>query len=95
MMKNFTVIGNMLFFHVNLDGKYDSSNFLVEIPPEIYYRLTQYTMIGYIGRPNFDKNDAYPWQAYISEKNGKYYLKTQNQFSGKFIFSSYMYIKDI
>lgn len=44
MMKNFTVIGNMLFCHIVINKKEPSQN-VVEVPFEIYRRLTSYSNV--------------------------------------------------
>ena len=48
--ENFTVIGNVLFCHIRVDGVKANGN-IAEIPPAIYQRLTQSTTKGIITRP--------------------------------------------
>ena len=93
--ENFTVIGNMLFIHVKLNRAFESNENIIEIPPEIYYRVINYSIMGTL--EGLDKNyvNSFTWKAFISEENGKYYIKTAVELNGNFVFSAYMYLKDI
>lgn len=47
MMKNFTVIGNLLFVHVSITGKpYTSGQTLIKIPPAIFNRMISFNQRG-------------------------------------------------
>ena len=74
--ENFTVIGNILFFHIKTNRQINANGNIIEIPPEIYYRVLTKTISGYIGRTTEDRTDSYGWSVYISKENDKYYLKT-------------------
>ena len=43
MMKNFTVIGNLLFCHIRITKDILAGNGIVEIPPKIFDRLEHKT----------------------------------------------------
>ena len=95
--ENFTVIGNVLFCHIKINEPLEIDDVIAEIPPEIYYRLIQETVMGTISR-KFGMNvfDVYKLSAYVSEEDGKYYLKTLDLLNGAyFIFTAYMFLKDI
>ena len=95
--KNFTVIGNILLFHINLTKDVQSNSNIIEIPPALYYRINQHTLIGTIVRPLVTPtaNDSFTRGFYIAEQNGKYYLKSESNIPGYHIISAYVHLKDI
>ena len=93
--ENYTVIGNVLFCHIRVDGVKANDN-IAEIPPAIYQRLTQNTTKAIICRPlQPNVNDAYLYNIYVFRENGKYYLKTQIEIDKFAIVTAYMFLKDI
>ena len=95
--ENFTVIGNVLFCHIKLNKPVEIDDIIAEIPPEIYYRLIQESVMGTIVR-QFGRNvfDSYKLSVRVSNDDGKYYLKTLDRIDGAFfIFTAYMFLKDI
>ena len=94
--ENFTVIGNILFLHIMMISEIDYDTIIIEIPPEIYHRLTIRSIIGNLSRPfDIQNSDAYTWNFYFSEESGKYYLNTVNKISGTYLITAYAPLKDI
>lgn len=95
--ENFTVIGNILFLHVTSKKSAENNSIIVEIPPEIYKRLTIRSIMCNASRPfsNISDYDSYTLKFYFSEENGKYYLKTVNSMSNIYIITAYAPLKDI
>ena len=95
--KNFTVIGNILFCHIEINRILQSNDIIVEIPPAIYNRIIQESIVGNLVRQLGTNNfDSYMLNAYIYKEGNKYYIKTTNGTGGtSFIFLAYMVLKDI
>lgn len=94
--ENFTVIGNILFFHIMMRDDIEYDSIIIEIPPEIYHRLTIRSIIGNLSRPfNIHNSDSSIWNFYFSEDNGKYYLKTEATISGTYLITAYAPLKNI
>lgn len=93
--ENFTVIGNVLFFHVKTNGVMNDTN-IVEIPPAIYRRLIQRSVFSFISREfDFDGNDSYKVNIYVHEEKDKYYLRSDTIINSPFIITAFMFLKDI
>ena len=93
--ENFTVIGNVLFFHVKTNGVMNDTN-IVEIPPAIYRRLIQRSAFASISREfNFNGNDSYKLNIYVCEEKGKYYLRSATVINSSFFITAFMFLKDI
>ena len=95
--ENFTVIGNMLLFHIKLNKNIGSNSNIIEIPPALYYRIGQHTILGTVVRPVTmpTSNDSASRAFYITEQNGKYYLKSESNIPAYYIISAFAHLKDI
>jgi hypothetical protein len=95
--ENFTVIGNILFCHIKINRILQANDSIIEIPPEIYNRITHVSVVGNLVRQLGTENtDSYILNAYIYNERGKYYIKTATATGGtSFIFMAYMVLKDI
>lgn len=60
--ENFTIIGNVLFFHVLSTGALTSNKKLIEVPPEIFRRVVSRECIAFIsyGVIDYAKSSVYP-----------------------------------
>ena len=95
--ENFTVIGNILFCHIKLMKSIESNSNIIEIPPALYYRINQHTLLGTVVRPVImtTSNDSALRAFYITEQNGKYYLKSESNIPANYIISAFAHLKDI
>lgn len=51
--ENFTVIGNILFLHVKYVGSLPNDTVLIVLPPEIFKRLSSYSISLYSSQTSF------------------------------------------
>lgn len=90
MIKNFTVIGNMLFCHIKLNNiAFNPDDNIAEVPPALYDRIMQNGIYGSLVRERsnqYNLNDSRPRSVYIDEDNGKYYIKTPEEILGPYLF---------
>lgn len=95
--ENFTVIGNILLFHIYLRKDVEANSNIIEIPPVLYHHINQHNLIGFIVRPldTPKANDSFVRGFYITEQNGKYYLRSEANITGYHIISAYVHLKDI
>ena len=95
--ENFTVIENILLIHINLINNFQANSNIIEIPPALYHRIYQRTLICNIVRPLRIQsvNDAFTQPFYIAVENGKYYLRSEKLINGYHIISAYVHLKDI
>jgi hypothetical protein len=94
--ENFTVIGNILFCHIKLNKDLNDNDNIIEIPPALYYRICQKTiMFNFLRQRGSEDIDSYTRVTYISEENGKYYIKIFHGTVGTFFITSYVILKDI
>ena len=91
--ENFTVIGNVLFCHIEVSHVEPNSN-IAEIPPAIYNRLLQSSTKAIVCRIS-NLNDSYIFGIFVSKENGKYYLKIGDYVNGTFLVTAFMFLKDI
>lgn len=93
MMKNFTVIGNVLFIHVFLN--YAKANEpIVEIPNEIGKRCIQKSASGFLQLLSFDGN-GYIFNGIIIYKDDKYYLASSTDINSRYYATAFLFLKDI
>ena len=95
--ENFTVVGNMLFCHILSKKDIEDDGIVVEIPPEIFKRVYQSSVLASLVR-KLDKDlyqDSYTRHMYLYEDNGKYYLRTKERAYTDFMFIAYLPLKDI
>lgn len=71
--ENFTVIGNVLFVHVNYNGEAPVGTRLVEIPPSICDRLLTFSNVA-SGSYSTKGSDSGNIRVTIADYNGKCYL---------------------
>ena len=95
--ENFTVVGNILFCHIFVERDIDDDGIVVEIPPEIFKRINQGTLLASIVRSvdMASYGDSYTRHMYLYVDNGKYYFRTKEKVYGNFIFIAYLPLKDI
>lgn len=96
MMKNFTVIGNMLFCHFKLVAPFKATDNLIEVPPEIVDRIPNYSNAFFGGTLGSDPGTAQlPLSIY--HDNGKYYMRAFKDInvSAKSYMCGIYYLKDI
>ena len=94
--ENFTVIGNILFCHIKLNRDLNDNEIIVEVPPALYYHINQKTiMFNFLRQLGSKDIESYTRVAYLSEENGKYYIKIFHGTIGTFIITSYIILKDI
>ena len=95
--ENFTVIGNILFCHIFVKKDIENDGKVVEIPPEIFNRLYQSSVLASLVRviDNALYRDSYTRHMYLNVENDKYYFNTQELANGGFMFIAYLPLKDI
>lgn len=97
MMKNFTVIGNLLICHIILNEATPASEPIIEIPPAIFNRLLFYSNIGYMVMNKLDRIGGYSFYTGVKEIDNKHYLvasATMDNRTYKYLFACYP-LKDI
>ena len=71
--ENFTVIGNVLFFHFKFDKDAERGTLMIEIPTKIVDRLLFYTTIAKSCFGRLEASAGY-FGISIKKYNGKYYF---------------------
>lgn len=79
--ENFTVIGNILFLHVNYVGSLPNDTVLIVLSPEIFKRLISYTISLYSSQTIFSIG-ASTYSNFYVNSNGEL-------ISGSDVFASY------
>lgn len=79
--ENFTVIGNIVFFHIKITKAFKKNENIIEVPQAIYERMcnksnnTQLTT-------SIDGDSTYTWFSSVIEKSlsdGKYYYSSNDR----------------
>lgn len=95
MMKNFTVIGNVLFIHI-LFGPAAKDSAIAEIPPMIFSRLLQGSVFGILqSTAGALDSSGFSWGCKIKSINGRHYITTSGEVTVKYVFTAYLFLKDI
>lgn len=95
--ENFTVIGNMLFCHIKLSKELQTGDYIVEVPPAIYNRLSYTTNSMMRERHALNTFASYSISIGIVSNDGKYYMVANATLNGKLYnyLTGYYYLKDI
>lgn len=99
--ENFTVIGNIVFFHIKITKKFNKNEDIIEIPQAIFERMcnkSNHTQLS----SSIDGDSRYFWFTSLIKKSnidGKYYYCSvdkdiTNEFVGFYAVSWY-FLKDI
>lgn len=94
--ENFTVIGNILFVHLNFPNKaYSAGDKLGTIPPEIYNRMT---VFGSLGRISDHDSEGKAGTIYMRvDEDGNILTKNNisNVFTSTMVLNAWFILKDI
>lgn len=97
MIKNFTVIGNILFCHFSDNAAHDAYQPAIPVPDEIYKRLYSYGNLAIVSTYFNDSNSTFI-PIFISNSSGKPYITFSRNSSAdenkKFHYCFYL-LKDI
>lgn len=94
--ENFTVIGNILFLHVKYVGSLPNDTVLIVLPPEIFKRLSSYTISLYSSQTGFSGGGASSYSNFYVNSNGEL-ISGSNVFAayGNRYFYGFILLKDI
>lgn len=90
---NFTIIGNVLFIHVNI-SKLEIDDPIVEIPYEIGRRIIQKSVSGFKQSLRYG-NKGFTFSGIIKYENGKYYIHTKEKITTEYTLTAFLFLKDI
>lgn len=96
MIKNFTVIGNLLIVHIEYYKEATISTKLAEIPPEIFNRLLFYSNMGIICYKKLNE-DSFNVKLKVINEGNRYYLSNNQELirkNGRIIYCIYL-LKDV
>lgn len=88
MMKNFTVIGNMLFVHIKITKNTEAGGNVIEIPAGIVNRLVYHSNVFYAVWSGLGGANTMTLSCGIRESGGRYYIVAGNAIDS----SSYSYL---
>ena len=98
MIKNFTVIGNILFCHINITRDVPSREYIAGVPPAIVNRLLHYSN-GLIGVSSIIYRDtaiSVRTALAFSEQNGYYLISYDDIDSSRINYLiGFYFLKDI
>lgn len=93
--ENYTIIGNMLFLHINIGKKaYEENAIIAAIPPEILDRMVSYSQYSYSSIKSFEN---YGMHTYITVTKDGFFRNRATlptTLEDKIIYS-YFFLKDI